>query len=222
MPVVPLVLRAQSDSSRWWISYQIEHEIVGPQAATFADGGWLGGLEMGEAEAGQGTMLGGKPSHRIDRRGETPCDQLEGVSNENDVGVVGDEAAGCAEVDDRFRLGALFGVGFNVCHDVVPTHALFFFCDVEVEVLFKPPHLVELRIRDRQAKLLFSLRQGDPQPAPGLKTSIRPPKFRHLPRRIPLDQRILVRAGGRSGCVGHCVGGLAAFRGWRKCDNIAS
>ena len=46
-------------------------------------------------------------------------DMLQGVPDEDEVGVVGDVAAGGTEVDDWCGLWAVVGVGFDVGDDVV-------------------------------------------------------------------------------------------------------
>ena len=134
--------------------------------------------------------------HRIDRRGQPTRDQLEGVAYQDHVGIVGDEATGRAEMDDRLGVGTLFGVGFHMGHDVVSADPLLFLRDIEVQLLLKPLHLLDLRVCDGESEFLLRLREGNPEPPPRLKSTVGAPEFRHLAGGIPFDERILVGIGG--------------------------
>ena len=72
---------------------QVHREIVGPETRPFADGRRLGGLEMGEAEAGQIAVLGGEGGQRVDHGRHPAGDHLQALAEQQQVGVVGHVAA---------------------------------------------------------------------------------------------------------------------------------
>ena len=113
---------------------EVECEVIGPEAGAAADGGGLSGLQVRVAEGGEVAIFFGEVGQREDDRGEASGDHAEGFADENEVGVVGDVAAGGAEMDDRASGGAGVAIGVDVGHHVVAELAFVFGGGVEVDV----------------------------------------------------------------------------------------
>jgi hypothetical protein len=75
---------------------QVQRQVVGPQASSFADRGGLGGLQMGEPQASQVAVLDGKLRQRVDHARQPAANQLQRLAKQDQVGVVGDVATGGA------------------------------------------------------------------------------------------------------------------------------
>ena len=75
-------------------------------------------------------------------------------------------------MDDSLCPGALLSVGVYVGHHIV-TYFLFPCSgNLIIDVVRMAFQLIDLRLRDRQAQLLFRFGQSDPQPAPGAELHI--------------------------------------------------
>ncbi len=79
---------------------QVHEEVLQPQTGPLADGGELGRLKVGVGEAGEGAVTAGEAGELAGGCRQPPCEELQGLPDEQDVGVVGDEGAGGAEVED--------------------------------------------------------------------------------------------------------------------------
>ena len=66
---------------------QVPQEFLNPEGGSLADGGQLGGLEMGEPEGGQVTVSLGKLGETRDDSGQLGQEDIESVSEEDQVGV---------------------------------------------------------------------------------------------------------------------------------------
>ena len=135
---------------------------------------------MGVAQTGQILVLQRElrqAAHDLDQLG---ADQLHRVAQHQDVGVVGDVAAGRAQVDDALGIGAHVAVGVHVGHHVV-AHALLVAAGrVVVDVVDVRLQLVHLRLGDGQAQLHLGLRQRHPQLAPGGELAVGREDVLHL------------------------------------------
>src|SRR5690606_10824932 len=109
-----------------------------------------------------------------------------------EVGVVADESTGRAEVDDPARGGRLLPQVVDVRHHVMAQLALQLGRPGEVEVIEVLAKLRDRLVRDLQAELTLGFRQRQPQPTPGSELEARREDVRHLPRRVPLRERVAV------------------------------
>ena len=93
-------------------------------------------------------------------RRATSC---EGLAEQDQVGIVGDETARGPQVDDRPRRRALIAVGVDVGHHVVPELFLVNGRGFEIDVVDMLPQFRELAVGDRQTEFVLGLCQGHPQ-----------------------------------------------------------
>ncbi|MEZ5331269.1 MAG: hypothetical protein R2991_04280 [Thermoanaerobaculia bacterium] len=77
------------------------------------------GWKWVKPRAGDGARASREVGERQDGRGQTAFDQLQRLARQQDVGVVGDEGAGGAQVEDPARLAGELGEVLQVRHDVV-------------------------------------------------------------------------------------------------------
>ena len=103
---------------------EIEDEILEPQTGAFAHRGRLRRLEVGHPETGLRRPALGEVGERGDHPENPRLDQRHGVAGDALFGVVADEAARGAEVEDGFRRRGVLGEDVEVGHDVVPGLAL--------------------------------------------------------------------------------------------------
>ena len=85
---------------------EVEDEVVAPETGALADGGQLRRLEVGEAERGQVAPAGGEPRQGVDDADEAVAQHPQPFAHQYQVGIVGDVAAGGAEVEDVAGAGA--------------------------------------------------------------------------------------------------------------------
>jgi hypothetical protein len=109
---------------------QVPEELLEPESGTLADSGELGGLEVGEAEGGEVAVLLGELGEAVDDNRKLGDEDVETLTQEDEVGVVSDVARGGAEaavsfddqlssLDDAGGLGGDGAKGVDVSHDVV-------------------------------------------------------------------------------------------------------
>ncbi len=91
----------------------------------------------------------------------------------NDVGVVANVAACRAEMNNWLGIRTNFAVGKNVRHNVVADLPFPCLGKIVIDVVDMRLHFVNLRVRDRDTKLLFRLGKRNPEPAPGAELKIR-------------------------------------------------
>ena len=171
---------------------EVEQKVLEIETEPLADGGELRRLEVGEAEGGQrlvGVAEGGELAHQPE---QFAADDLQSFAHLDELGVVGDEAAGGAEVDDRHRFRTKLAEDVNVAHDVVAQFALFGGDLVEVDVVEVLFHCGDLGVGDGQPELLLALREHEPEPPPGGVFELRAPEIAHLLACVTVGQRILI------------------------------
>lgn len=116
---------------------QVPEELLDPQGRALADSRQLRGLEVGEAERREVTVLLGKGREARDDDSELGDEDVEAVTEEDEVGVVGNVARGGAKaagsagalgtcvllylLDDTGSGGGDGAKGVDVGHDVVWT-----------------------------------------------------------------------------------------------------
>ena len=171
---------------------EIHQQLVHPQGGALANGGQLCGLEVGEAQGGQGLVSVGEFGQVVQHPHQLIPHQHETFPHDDDIGVVPHVAAGSAQVDDGHGVRTLVAVGVDVCHDVV-AQLLFvsgggFVVDV-VHVLLQLGHL---RLGHRQTQLHLRPCQGNPETVPGGELFIGGENILHLLAGVPGGQRAFV------------------------------
>ena len=166
MPVVPWQPRKRSALDPVRDLLHVEREVLHPERGALADGRELRRLEVGVGEAGK---LGRPPGERLQcaqHRDEPAEQQPQPFAHDDEVGVVGDERAGGAEVQVRPRGRRLVAEGVDVGHDVVAEAALVARGGSEVGVVQVGPHLRQRLVGDVEPQLALGLGQRQPEPAP--------------------------------------------------------
>ena len=179
---------------------EVEDEIIAPQAGALAHGGQLGRLEVGEAERRQVAPADGEPRQGVDDADQPVAQHRQPLAHQYQVGIVGDEAAGGAEVEDGAGAGGGLAVGVDVGHHVMAQPALVEVGAGEVDVVGVGAQLGQLGVGDArrhavvggQTEFLLRLGQGDPETAPGGELALRPPQLGHLPAGVAGDERVVV------------------------------
>ena len=115
----------------------------------------------GERQAGQVAVPIGERGQVIDDRDQPAADHLERFSQQQQVGVVGHEAARCAEVNDAPGCRAHVAVGVDVGHHVVPQLAFIALGGRKVDVVDVLPQLRDLLHGDGESPT-----RPRPRPAP--------------------------------------------------------
>ncbi|MPN60940.1 hypothetical protein SDC9_208673 [bioreactor metagenome] len=106
---------------------------------------------MGEAEGGQGAILHREIGQVAHQGHQFAAQYLHTVAHLDKFGVVGDVAAGGAEVNDRHRLGAERAEHMDMAHHIVPELLLLGGGGLEIDVVEVGPHLIELLAGDVQS-----------------------------------------------------------------------
>ena len=146
--------------------FEIGHEILDPEGGSLSDCDELGGLIVGISEGREGPVLHGELREGLCRGEQFSPDMPQRLPVKDDIGVVGDVAAGGAEVDDPGGGGSGESVGVDMGHDVVADLPLPGVRGVEVDVVDIGLQFSDLLFGDRQAELRFRSRQRDPQASP--------------------------------------------------------
>ena len=147
---------------------QVQEQVLDPEGGPLAHGGGLGRLEVGEAQAGLVLPPAGEPAPRAaitssSRRRSS----RQGLTADEQVAVVGDEAAGGPQVDDGPGPGRLLAPGVDGGHHVVaqarPRSGRWPPGPPRPGWPAAPPSWAG---GDGQAQLRLAFRQGHPEPAP--------------------------------------------------------
>jgi hypothetical protein len=160
-----------------------------PERRALAYGRELRRLEMGVSQAGQ---VGRAPRERFERaenRDEPSQQQAQPLPHDDQVGVVGDEGAGGAEMEIGARRGGLVAEGVDVRHHVVPEPALVPRRRGEVRVVQVRAHLGQRFLGNGEPQLALRLREREPQPAPEPDTVRLAPEDLHRRRGVAGAQR---------------------------------
>ena len=123
--------------------FQIQRQILRPKRGALSHGRELGRLKMRIAQRRQVLPLQRKRAERVDRAGQSRCDQLHRLAHDDQVGIIDDILAGGPQMDDPLggRRGFLKGV--NVGHHVMPQPLLPVAGSVEVDVVELRLHLAQ-------------------------------------------------------------------------------
>ena len=156
---------------------------------------------MCEAQRGKISVLSGKLRQAGDHSAELGQENVQAVSENDQVGVVANVAGGGSEVDDGSSLGRRHCEGVNVSHHVVPHLPLLLRGQLEVNIVDVVPHLRQLGAGDVQPQL--SLRLGQPQPElpPGGEFLLVREVELHLLRGVARVERGLVTVSRHLECL---------------------
>ncbi len=172
--------------------FQIQHQVVRPKAGPLADRRRLGWLEVGETQAGQIFMLLGEPPQVVNHAGQATGHNPQAVTNQEQIGVVGDKATGCPPVDDATRLRTYVAKRMHVRHDIVPERFFMFGGPAKINVVHLRLHGRNLLSGDGETEFGLSLGQRDPKPAPSAKLPLRTPDAAHFVGGVTLNERVVI------------------------------
>ncbi len=171
---------------------QVRQEILHPEGGPLAHRDQLGGLIVGVAQ-GRGVRVLPGELREVPQQGQKALPEIpQALTVEDEVGVVGDIAAGGPQVDDARGGGRGRAVGVDVGHHVMPDFLFPPGSQLEVDVGEMVLQLLHLFRRHGQAQLMLRPGQGHPQPPPGLDAGFGGEEVQHELRRI---------AGGEGGFV---------------------
>ena len=148
---------------------KIHQQILSPERGALADGRRLRGLKVRVGERWLRLVRLGEVRQRLNDVHQQAADLRKRLAHENDIGIVADVAGCGAEVQNGLRLRTARAVSQYVGHDIVPHFVFACRGIVIVDVRDVCAQLPDLRVCDRQPKLLLALCQCDPESAPGGK-----------------------------------------------------
>lgn len=96
-----------------------------PESSTLSDGGKLSRLEVSPSEGGKILVLFSEFAETFDDDGEFWEDDIASVSEEDEIGVVGNVAGGSSQMDDSGGCGSVKTEDMDVSHDIMTTLLLF-------------------------------------------------------------------------------------------------
>ena len=134
---------------------QIHEQILDPETSTLANGNQLGGLAVGETQAGEVLVLLGELGQLVDDDGQLGDQDVETVAEQDQVGVVGTVARGGTPVDDTGSGGGNQAEGMDVGHDIVSAALLLLGGNSELVILddLVGLHLLDSIGSDRKSEL---------------------------------------------------------------------
>ncbi len=137
-------------------------------------------------------MAPGEVGQGGDDADQPVAQQLETFAHQDQIGVVGDVAAGGPQMDDPRRAGAGIAEGVDMGHHVVAQPALVRLGGGKVDAVDGRAQLGNLCRHDRQAEFGLGFGQRHPQPPPGAEFALRAPEAAHFGRGVAVDQWIVV------------------------------
>ncbi len=170
---------------------EVKHEFITPERRALADSDELGRLEVGVAEAREILPAEGEVGQGVDGPDKAVANVLQGLADQDQVGIVGDVTARGPEVDDRAGVGRGVAEGMDVGHHIVAEPFLVGAGGVEVDRLDVLSQLGDLAFSDVQTQLALGLGQGNPEASPGGELALRGPEGQHLPAAIAAGQGAL-------------------------------
>ena len=169
------------------------NEVIRPERCALADRGRLCCLKMRVRKRRNAFVLLGKIAQRRNGVNELFPHKDERLAHSDDIGVIADIAARCAEVDYRLCVGAALAEGEHMRHNVVAHLVLVPGRRLVVDIVNVRFHLLYLRIAYIESKLLLTLGKGDPQSAPGRELEVIGEKALHLFSGISPTQGIFIK-----------------------------
>ena len=131
-----------------------------------------------------------KRGHDVDK---LLADQLQRLMHNDNIRIVAYIAGGRPQMDNRLCRRALFSVCIYVRHDVMTYEAFAGLCRFVINIVRRPAQLVDLLLRDREAKFFFAFRQSNPEPSPRSEFLIRGKQELHFFAGISGIQRRFIR-----------------------------
>ncbi len=122
-------------------------------------------------------------------RADAPQQQLHRLAHEHKIGVVRDEGAGRAKMNERTGGRRLIAEVVDMRHHIVTQPSLVFRGLLEVGIVEMGPQLRQRGVRNREAQLFFPLHQREPQPAPQADTAALAPERLHRGRGVARRER---------------------------------
>ena len=164
---------------------KVEKQILYPEAGTLADGNELCRLKMRVAKGRKGTVLHSKGGERFYHGDKLAPYIAQSVTVDDEISIVGDIAARCAEVYYACGIGAAFAIDMDMRHDVVAQQ--LFLCgdgvvvDIVEHMRFKLRHLFG---GDRKPQHMLCTRQCDPELTPGMIARVGRKQLQHIGRGV--------------------------------------
>ncbi len=151
---------------------EVKDQLMAPERRALAHRDQLRGLEVGVAEAGQVLPASGEVGQGVDRADDPVADQSERLSDQDQVGVVGDVATGRAQVEDRPGRRRGVAKSVDVGHHVMTQTPLVARGSLEVDRIDLGAQFADLGFGDVQAQVALGLGQRDPEPSPGRELAL--------------------------------------------------
>lgn len=114
---------------------QIHQQVLNPQRCTLANRHELCGLSVGETQAGQVFVFLGESGQLVNHNGELGNEDVETITKEDKVGVIGTVARSSTPVNDTGGGGGDLTVGVDVGHDIVSPALLLLSGNFELLIL---------------------------------------------------------------------------------------
>ena len=152
VPVVPWQPRKRSASSRCAISSTSSAKSCIQSVARLPTVVSCAGWKWVYARHGRSAVRRANPSSAREHGDQAAEQQAQAVAHHDEIGVVGDERAGGAEVQEGPGRGGLIAEGVDVGHHVVAEATLVAAGRREVGVVQVRPHLRQRLLGDREAR----------------------------------------------------------------------
>ncbi|MPM57020.1 hypothetical protein SDC9_103837 [bioreactor metagenome] len=167
---------------------EVRQQILHPKRCPLAHRHQLRGLIVGVTQRGHGFVFFREPAQIPQDRAKLAPEVLQSVPVEDEVGVVGDVAAGSPQVDDASGGGRGLSEGIYVGHHVVADFLFPLRGAVIVDVGDVGGQLVHLRLRYRKAQRVFRPGQLHPQLPPRLIAGVGGKQAQHIVGGVPRRQ----------------------------------
>ena len=165
--------------------HQVADKVLHPQCRPLANRDQLGGLIMGVAESG-GRLVRFRETGKVgDDLQQLSPEVFQAVPVENDVGVIGDIAAGGAQMDDTGGGGRGLAVGIHVSHHVVADFLFPRRGTGKVDVRDVGFQFFNLLFGDRQSQRMLGFCQGNPELPPDFNALLLGKQVQHIVGSIP-------------------------------------
>ena len=169
---------------------EVHDQILVPQRRSLANGHELSRLVVGEAESGQITVLVGEVAESVDDTHQLIQNQVRGLANLDQVGIITHIARSSTQVNNGHGLGAELTKSMDVGHHIMSQLLLLRFGELVVNVVNVCLHFRDLLVSNVEAQLLFSRSKGNPELSPGGKFHIRGPHIAHFLGGISLNHTL--------------------------------
>src|SRR5689334_7719316 len=168
---------------------EVEDKVLHPERAALAHGRRLRRLQVRGTECRLVAPFARKGSQRTQYANDLRAQQLQAAPDEDEIGIICDVSARCAEMNERLGDGRNVTECSDVRHDVVTQLPLVPGNDAEVDIVEVGAHLLDCLVRYLYSEVSFAFGEGKPQAAPLPITSARRPELQHRARRVTLRER---------------------------------